>query len=163
VPDSDTVLSVLQGAQMIADGTNKRPIVVTSSLQWFDRTKGDCGGLTINGFGTINVDGGSAQGEGDSGVYGGNNPQDNSGIFRYLRVEFAGVLFTDQNELNGIAFQGVGSGTTVDFVQTHMTSDDGIEFFGGTVNVKWAVVTASDDRAVGPSVSSGPRSRWAWS
>ncbi len=136
-PDSDSVLSILQGATINANGTNKLPIVISSSLEWSSRQRGDCGGLTVNGFGTINV--GTSEGEGDSGTYGGNNPQDNSGTLRYVRVEFAGVLYTDQNELNGIALQGVGAGTTVDNIMVSYGQDDGLEFFGGNADVSFYV------------------------
>ncbi len=66
-------------------------------------------------------------------------------MLRYVRVEFAGIEFSPDNELNGIAFQGVGAGTTVDHVQVHFNQDDGIEMFGGTVNIKHALVTGARD------------------
>jgi hypothetical protein len=102
--------------------------------------------LIINGRASLNVPGGQAAGEGDTGVYGGNDDNDNSGTLRYVRVEFAGTEFSPDNELNGIAFQGVGRETSVDFVQIHMNRDDGLEWFGGTVDIKHAVVSnAADD------------------
>ena len=104
------------------------------------RDRADWGGLIINGNAPINVPGGEAIGEGDTGRYGGTNPDDSSGVLRYVRVEYAGTEFSPDNELNGIAFQGVGRGTQVEFVQVHFNQDDGIEFFGGTVDVKYAVV-----------------------
>ena len=82
---------------------------------------------------------------GDTGEYGGTDPEDSSGILRYVRVEFAGIEFSPDNELNGIAFQGVGSGTVVDYVQVHFNQDDGIEFFGGTVNAKHLYCTGIRD------------------
>ena len=84
-------------------------------------------------------------GEGGTGWYGGDDAADNSGVLRYVRVEFAGTIISPDNELNGIAFQGVGSGTTVEYIQVHMNKDDGVEFFGGTVNVKYALVTGPAD------------------
>ena len=85
-------------------------------------------------------------GEGDTGVYGGTDDNDNSGILRYVRVEFSGVEFSPDNELNGIAFQGVGRGTQVDHVQAHMSRDDAMEWFGGTVDGKYVVMSnAADD------------------
>ena len=69
-----------------------------------------------------------AFGEGGTGWFGGNDPEDSSGVLNYLRVEFGGTLVSPDNELNGIAFQGVGAGTEVDYVQVHMSADDGVEF-----------------------------------
>jgi hypothetical protein len=80
-------------------------------------------------------------GEGESGVYGGTDDLDSSGVLRYVRVQYAGALFNDTNELNGIAFQGVGSGTVVENIQVHANEDDGVEFFGGTVNARNVVLT----------------------
>jgi hypothetical protein len=94
----------------------------------------------------VNLEGGEGAGEGDTGVYGGTNPNDNSGVLRYVRVEFSGIEFSPDNELNGIAFQGVGRGTQVDFVQAHMSRDDAMEWFGGTVDGKHLVMSnAADD------------------
>jgi hypothetical protein len=122
--------------------------VITSAKAVGQRGPEDWGGLVINGKAPINnadnADG-SAPGEAGTGRYGGNSATDSSGVLKYLRIEFAGNKVDAENELNGIGFQGVGSGTEVDFIQTHMTSDDGIEFFGGTVQVKHVVVTGSDD------------------
>jgi hypothetical protein len=101
--------------------------------------------LILNGRARINVPGGEAFGEGDTGPYGGNNDDDSSGVLRYVRVEFAGTEFSPDNELNGIAFQGVGRNTVVEFVQVHLIKDDGIEFFGGTVEVKYALCTGISD------------------
>jgi hypothetical protein len=78
-------------------------------------------------------------------LFGGNTSDDNSGNLFYTRVSFAGNLINDEDELNGIAFQGVGSGTQVDYVQIHNNVDDGVEFFGGTVNVKHLVLTGMGD------------------
>jgi len=141
-------LIIERGAKIHAEGTLQAPIVFTSELTAIDpgsRARGDWGGLIINGYAPINVPGGEAIGEGDTGVYGGNDPHDNSGILRYVRVEYAGHEFSPENELNGIAFQGVGDGTTVDHVQVHMNLDDGIEMFGGTVNFKYALTTNIGD------------------
>ena len=81
--------------------------------------------------------GGEAAGEGDTGTYGGTDDNDNSGILRYVRVEFGGIEFSPDNELNGIAFQAVGRGTQVDHVQSHLSRDDALEWFGGTVDGKY--------------------------
>lgn len=101
--------------------------------------------------GTTSVNG-SCQGvgEGGSGLYGGNDPDDDSGVLRFVRIEFAGKRIQDgttglENELNGVAFQGVGRGTTVDYLHVHRGQDDGVEFFGGTVDVKHVLITCADD------------------
>ena len=137
-------LVITRGSQMFAEGTAEAPIVFTTGNEG-NTSRGQWGGLVINGFAPINVAGGTATGEGSTGVYGGNNPADNSGVLKYVRVEFAGFEITPDNELNGIAFQGVGSGTTVDYIQVHKNSDDGVEFFGGTVDVKHVVLTGNRD------------------
>jgi len=118
---------------------------MTSDQPVGTRFRGDWGGLVINGRAPLNLPGGTAIGEGSTGVYGGTNPADNSGILRYVRVEFAGIEFSPDNELNGIAFQGVGNGTIVENIQIHYNKDDGIEMFGGTVNIKRVVLTNIGD------------------
>ncbi|MEM9233389.1 MAG: hypothetical protein AAGA69_04025 [Pseudomonadota bacterium] len=115
--------------------------------------RGEWGGLVINGLAPINacpgITGGTAactkEGEGFSGLFGGDQPTDDSGILDYVRVQFPGNNFSTTNELNGIAFQGVGSGTQVTNVQVHNSSDDGVEFFGGTVSVSNLVLTGNGD------------------
>lgn len=144
--DTDTFI-VAQGGQAFIEGTHENPVVMRGFLA---TGRGEWGGVVVNGDAPINgcpdgVDPCTAQGEGNSGTYGGNDPEDNSGIFRYLIVSNAGILFNEENELNGIAFQGVGRGTTVENVQVHLNSDDGIEFFGGTVNAKRLVLTGIGD------------------
>ena len=90
-------------------------------------------------------DTGEREGEGETGLFGGDDPNDSSGVLSYLRVEFAGVRFTEEDELNGIALQGVGSGTVVKYVQVNRNADDGIEFFGGTVNAEYVLLTGIED------------------
>jgi len=92
--------------------------------------------------------GDEAQGEGDSGFFGGTNDEDDSGILRGVRIEFAGDRVTPSDELNGIALQGVGAGTTISYVQIHYNVDDGVEPFGGTVAVDHLVVTGIGDDSV---------------
>jgi hypothetical protein len=139
-------LIVSRGGRLNAIGTREQPIVFTSDQPVGQRGRGDWGGIIVNGRAPINFESGEASGEGDTGAYGGNNPNDNSGTIRYVRVEFAGVEFSPDNELNGIAFQGVGRGTQVDHIQVHMNRDDALEWFGGTVDIKYAVASnAADD------------------
>jgi hypothetical protein len=138
------MLVVTRNSKIMAEGTADQPIVMTSDKAVGSRSRGDWGGLIINGNAPLNT-GGEAYGEGGTGYYGGSNPHDNSGVLRYVRVEFAGREISPDNELNGIAFQGVGDGTTVDYVQVHMNKDDGVEFFGGTCNIKHVVLTGIAD------------------
>jgi hypothetical protein len=146
---SNNALYVQRGARIVAQGQPNAPIVMTGGKTASEgASSGDWGGLVINGAAPLNTcDTGvcEALGEGDSGAYGGDNPTDNSGVLNYVRVQFAGEKINDEDELNGIAFQGVGSGTVVDYVQVHRNADDCIEFFGGTVNVKHLVLTDCED------------------
>lgn len=137
---------VERGGRLNAIGTRTAPIVFTSDQPIGNRARGDWGGLIINGRAPVNLEGGEGAGEGDTGVYGGSDPNDNSGSLRYVRVEFAGTEFSPDNELNGIAFQGVGRGGSYEFIQVHMNRDDGLEWFGGSADIKYAVVSnAADD------------------
>ncbi len=136
-------LIIAQGGKIMAEGTVDAPIVMTSDAEIGQRARGQWGGLIINGRAPTNQ--GVTAGEGDTGDFGGDNPTDNSGVLRYVRVEYAGFEFSPDNELNGIAFQGVGSGTVVEYVQVHMNQDDGIEMYGGTVNLKYVLVTGARD------------------
>ena len=145
-------LVITRGSRILADGTRDNPIVMTSA-DGDGQGRGEWGGLIINGNAPINGCAPGtllceAQGEGSTGLYGGNDPLDDSGILRYVRVEHAGFEITPENELNGIAFQGVGSGTTVEYIQVHLNADDGVEFFGGTVNAKYIVLTGTGDDAL---------------
>ncbi len=147
---TDGMLIVRRYSQIMAEGTAEEPIVFTSSKEPGSRARGDWGGLIINGNAPINAcaDEDSfceAFGEGGTGFYGGTDSADDSGVLKYVRVEFAGTLVSPENELNGIAFQGVGSSTEVDYIQVHMNADDGIEFFGGSVVVKHVLVTSVGD------------------
>ena len=140
------VLVIKPGSKIMARGTADKPIVLTSEFDVGEREVGDWGGLVISGNAPCNAC--PREGEGDSGLFGGNNPNDSSGVLAYVRVEFAGIRFTDQNELNGIAFQGVGRGTEVHHIQVAHNADDGVEFFGGTVDAKYVLVTDCQDDSV---------------
>ena len=147
-------LVVSRGSKLIADATGeaRRPtadevIVFTSGAPRGDRARGDWGGLIINGRARTNA-GTEAEGEGDSGLYGGNLDTDDSGILRGVRIEYAGDDVTPTDQLNGLALQGVGSGTTISYVQIHYNVDDGVEPFGGTVSVDHLVVTGIGDDSV---------------
>ena len=136
-------LSVLQGGKIMAEGTATNPIVFTTVKN--TPQPGDWGGIILNGYGKINVTGGTAEGEGGTGTYGGNDNTDNSGSLKYVRVEYAGRILGTDNELNGFAFQGVGSGTQLSYLQAYRGADDGFEFFGGAVNIRYAISTGNHD------------------
>jgi len=141
-------LVIERGARILANGTAAAPIVMTSDQPVGSRFRGDWGGLIINGRAPLNLPGGLGIGEGQTGIYGGTDPNDNSGILRYVRVEFAGIEFSPDNELNGIAFQGVGRGTIVENIQVSWNKDDGIEMFGGSVDIKRVVLTNIGDDSI---------------
>lgn len=143
---STGTLIVKRGGKLNAIGTRQQPIVFTSDQPVGQRARGDWGGIILNGRAPLNIPGGEGVGEADTGIYGGSDPNDDSGTLRYVRVEFAGTEFSPDNEMNGIAFQGVGRGGRYEFIQVHMNKDDGLEWFGGTADIKYAVVTnAADD------------------
>ncbi|REJ99819.1 MAG: T9SS C-terminal target domain-containing protein [Bacteroidetes bacterium] len=133
-------LIITRGSKIWADGSVTRPIVFTSNEPAGLRSYGDWGGLIICGFAPINDPAGEKVIEGgvdaSKGLYGGTNPGDNSGILRYVRIEFPGIAFMPNNEINGLTLGGVGSGTIVDYVMVSYSGDDSFECFGGTVNLK---------------------------
>ncbi|MCG7500483.1 multidrug transporter [Tenacibaculum sp. Mcav3-52] len=144
---ADVYLAISQGAKIIADGTSSQPIIFTSSAT--TPNAGDWGGLILLGKAPINsVAGGTATSTSEiaSLPYGGDAADDNSGTLRYVRVEYSGGKADGQSENNGFSFYGVGNGTTVEYIQMFEGKDDGVEFFGGTVNVNnVSVVNAEDD------------------
>jgi hypothetical protein len=133
-------LIITRGAKIIADGTAANPIVFTSNEAVGARNEGDWGGLILLGLAKNNQPGGVANIEGivptTDSQFGGNFDNDNSGILRYVRIEFAGIALEPNKEVNGITFGSVGSGTVVDYVQVTLSGDDSFEWFGGTVNCK---------------------------
>jgi len=141
------LLAVTQGARIKAVGTRARPIIWTCGLPAGQRTRGCNGGWVLNGKAVMTRGTGLSEGIEDEtkGRYGGNDDDDSSGEIRYVRIEFGGVQFTADNELNGLAFQAVGRKTKIEYVQTHFTADDGFEWFGGTVNAKHLVSTKNGD------------------
>jgi len=151
--DLQSLLVVSRGSKLNANGTEDAPVTFTAidpDTRDLDVDTSLWGGIVINGRATINTCNGSnlpceAEGEGDSGLYGGDDDADSSGQMFYTRVVYAGNPLTSDDELNGIAFQGVGAGTTIDYLQVHNGADDGVEFFGGTVNAKHLVITGADD------------------
>lgn len=141
-------IAILPGAQIIANGNASSPIVFTSNAS--SPGTGNWGGIVLCGNAPINS---TADGSTDTATtevgglsYGGNTPNDNSGILRYVRIEYSGGAIDGNAELNGLSLYAVGTGTVVDYVQIYKGSDDGVEFFGGTVNVSHiSVIDAEDD------------------
>lgn len=133
-------LIVERGGKLIANGTQSSPIVFTSNIAPGSRSYGDWGGIIICGRSQINQPGGTATIEGGVGsIFGGGSSydlNDNSGILRYVRIEFPGIAFSANNEINGLTMGGVGAGTTLDYIQVSYSGDDSFEWFGGTVNAK---------------------------
>ncbi|HEX5172453.1 MAG TPA: T9SS C-terminal target domain-containing protein [Cyclobacteriaceae bacterium] len=134
---SKGALIIERGSKIIAEGTATSPIVFTSSAPAGFRNYGDWGGLIILGKATnnqgenVNIEGITA---GTKGQYGGTADDDNSGTLAYVRVEFAGIALSTDNEINGMTFGSVGSGTTMHHVQVSYSGDDAYEFFGGKVS-----------------------------
>lgn len=138
--DTKGTLIVNRGAMIMAEGTASSPIVFTSAEAAGNRAPGDWGGVIICGKAPVNLPGGTGVVEGGvEAVFGGTDPADNSGVFEYVRIEYAGIAFQPNNEINSLTLAGVGSGTSISHVQTSYGGDDSFEFFGGTVNAKYLV------------------------
>lgn len=141
---------VKPGGRIVAQGTADNPIVFTSQAEPGDRRAGDWGGVILLGKAPINVPGGKAEVEGISATdgstqYGGDDPDDSSGVLEYVRIEYSGVQLTQDNEINGLTMAGVGRGTKIDHVMVHHTTDDCFEFFGGTVDAKHLICAYNGD------------------
>lgn len=147
---ADAFIAISQGAQIDAQGTADNPIILTSNSN--APQAGDWGGLIILGKAPVNsvadLATQTATSEIGSLPYGGNDPADNSGIINYVRVQYSGGKADGQSENNGFSFYGVGNQTQVSNIQMYEGLDDGIEFFGGTVNVTNLVVVNSQDDSI---------------
>lgn len=141
--DSKGTLIIKRGAKILAEGTSAQPIVFTSNQPAGSRDYGDWGGVVICGRANNNQPGGEALVEGGPDAYygGGSSPNDadNSGVLRYVRIEFPGIALQPNQEINGLTLGAVGSGTTIDHIQVSYSGDDSFEWFGGTVNAKYLV------------------------
>ncbi len=137
-------IAVEQDAKIYINGTETAPVIMTSN----DKTAGSWGGLVICGNAPTNKSNASAGAEVSGLPYGGDQAQDNSGSITYLRVEYTGYNYNNDKQFNGISFFGVGSGTKVEYVVSYNGKDDGIEFFGGTVDAKYLVSVNSGDDGI---------------
>ena len=156
---SVATLVITRGAKIIADGTQEKPIVFTSNSPV--PRSGDWGGIVIcgkaavntaftgtgGGAGILEVEGGVNNSFGDGLAGGGATPNnaDNSGILRYVRIEYAGYAYQPDKEINSLTMAGVGSGTIIDYVQVTYAKDDAFEWFGGTVNCKHLIAYKTQD------------------
>jgi hypothetical protein len=151
-------LLVNRGSQIFAEGTATTPIIFTSRQnvegQTTANSQGQWGGIVIAGRapGAVCPVGVTApneacvgQVEGTSANYGGNSPTDNSGRLRYVQVNYSGFEISLNNELQALTLAGVGTGTVIEYFQSYNSSDDGIEIFGGTVNLRYLVINGADD------------------
>lgn len=152
-------LVVNRGSRINAEGTESLPIIFTAQQNLTgnvtDESQGLWGGVILAGRAPISnclatVPGGSAGCENIvegtvSARYGGDQADDNSGVFRYVQIRYSGTIITPGNELQGLTLGGVGRATNISHVQVHNSSDDGIEVFGGTVNMRNLVITGADD------------------
>jgi hypothetical protein len=136
-----------RGAKIDAQGTASSPIIFTSGKPAGQRARGDWGGIILLGNAPTNrplspaplVEGGVDR------RYGGTVVNDNSGVMKYVRIEWAGIAAEPGSEINGLTLGGVGSGTTLEYIQVSYGNDDAYEFFGGTVNLKYIVAYATSD------------------
>ncbi len=158
--DATSALIITRGAQLNAVGTVDNPIIFTGEFDNLDFTidftatdNKTWGGIIILGNAPIGEDGGEESVEGITSeneprvLYGGNDPTDNSGTIKYVSLRHGGNEIAADNEINGLTLGGVGNGTTIDYIEVFANSDDGIEIFGGTVNITHAVVAFQGDDA----------------
>ncbi|AFH50722.1 Hypothetical protein IALB_3019 [Ignavibacterium album JCM 16511] len=144
---SQGTLIIERGGRIYAEGTPNEPIVFTSQQPVGLRSRGDWGGIVICGTASNNRPGGNFVVEGNIGSIAGYgdsqfptaNDNDTSGVLKYVRIEFGGIPFTPNNEINGLTLAAVGRGTVIENVMTSYNGDDAFEFFGGTVNAKYLI------------------------
>ena len=161
-----SALVVARGGKVLANGSASQPIVFTSTADNItvgesngtnldQNDRGLWGGLIVLGYAPCSfagdVDALQIEGipaEDTWGLYGGNNPNDNSGVYKYVSIRHGGALIGEGNEINGLTLGGVGAGTEIDNIEVVGNVDDGIEFFGGTVDASNLLVWAQGDDAI---------------
>ena len=155
---TDDFMWVARGSKIFINGERNAPVILTSPFDGFVEGDipgpGDVGGIAVAGNAQCN----SADGNGDCFsefaradqvlAYGGDDNAESSGSISYAQIRYAGITVADNQEINAWTFLGVGNGTNVNHIQAYQGSDDGVEFFGGTVNVKNAVFTAGQDDSI---------------
>ncbi len=156
--DNASALIVAQGGKIMANGTAAAPIIMTAEADNLDgtstaTTRGEWGGLIIIGKAFANLSTGTGSVEGiptseTRGSYGGTNDDDNSGVINYVSIRHGGSDIGAGNEINGLSLYTVGSGTEIDYVEVVANKDDGIEWFGGTVNVSHFISAYCGDDAL---------------
>ncbi len=154
-----SVLVITRSAKLIANGTRSRPIIMTSALPFGERNRGDWGGLIILGRAPVNTGANTAGKDNQAGEFyieglpanedskfGGNDPDHDCGVLRYVRVEYAGSTFAPNNEANSITWGGCGRKTVSEYLQTIYGLDDAFEWFGGTNDARYLIGgLAADD------------------
>ena len=131
---SKGTLIVKRGARINAVGTSSQPIVFTSNQAAGSRDYGDWGGIVLCGRAPNNQPSDPTIEGGPDAQYGGNDPADNSGTMKFVRIEFCGIAFQPNQEINGLTLGSVGNGTVIENIQVSYSGDDSYEWFGGTVN-----------------------------
>ncbi|WP_026730495.1 hypothetical protein [Flavobacterium denitrificans] len=147
--DNLTMLVITKGAKIIAEGTETDPIVFTSNKNSGDRNPGDWGGIVILGDAPINKTGGIAtldfELDPQKALYGGDNKDSDSGIFKYVRIEFSGKKTSAKKPVNGLSLAGVGKKTKVEYVQVTSSDEDSFQFYGGYVDTSHLISLRSAD------------------
>ncbi|MDV2078743.1 hypothetical protein [Marinobacter xestospongiae] len=149
--ENGSALIVTRDSRLYARGQAEAPVVFTSSQPEGKRHRGDWGGVVLLGDAPVNQPNAAIEGvpEGDRrGQFGGTNANGSCGLVEYTRIEYAGFEVYKDNELNGLTLGGCGSGTIIRNVQVHRALDDGIEMFGGTVDLKNIVISGAGDDSI---------------
>ena len=155
--ENASALIIARGAKIIAEGTKEEPIIFTVEGDDLKgsvpiESRGLWGGVIILGNAQLNSEFNESKIEGiplseTRGIYGGSVNNDNSGILKYVSIRHGGTNIGEGNEINGLTLGGVGSGTTIEYVEVISNQDDGFEFFGGTVNCKYLAAAFCGDDA----------------
>jgi len=148
----NSYITISRGSKIMAQGTAQHPIVMTSQqdvISGAQPARGQWGGLVLLGNGLTNKcdDHNACDVAFEVGdlPYGGNDNSDSSGQISYVVIKYAGFKVNDSQEMNGISFAAVGNNTQVDHIQVHANGDDGVEFWGGAVNLKYVYLTDNFD------------------